>query len=423
MAQPVISVRGVSKKYRIGMREQKSDTMLAALVNGIRSPLNNLRRIRNLAKLNDEDDSIFWALRDVSFDVQEGEVLGIIGHNGAGKSTLLKILSRITEPSAGEVHIHGRIAALLEVGTGFHPELTGRENIYMNGTILGMRRKEIDQKLDEIVDFSGVEKHLDTPVKFYSSGMRVRLGFSVAAHLEPEILVIDEVLSVGDAEFQKKCLGKMNAISAKSGKTILFVSHDLAAVSRLCTRAILLNQGMLQMQESTGTVIQEYLSRSSSENASRQIDFSAAKGDKRFVINSIELLNNNFLPIPIAFSGQDVVIRLNYSIHSLGPDPIVLIRIKDKSDKILFLCLSRNSHHGVIKLQPVSGAIHCVIPKLPLLPGAYRIDVVLKYGHEVTFELQDCFKLMVEKGDFFGTGKLNSDMVNGMIIYHEWDIK
>lgn len=240
------------------MREQKSDTMLAALVNGIRSPLNNLRRIRNLAKLNEEDDSIFWALRDVSFDVQEGEVLGIIGHNGAGKSTLLKILSRITEPSTGEVHIHGRIAALLEVGTGFHPELTGRENIYMNGTILGMRKKEIDQKLDEIVDFSGVEKHLDTPVKFYSSGMRVRLGFSVAAHLEPEILIIDEVLSVGDAEFQRKCLGKMEDVS-RSGRTVLFVSHNLDSVKSLCANALLLNSGRLVLSGSSGDVVNQYL--------------------------------------------------------------------------------------------------------------------------------------------------------------------
>lgn len=221
-----------------------ADTFVGAISKVIRHPLSNLKQIRDLTRLDDEDESIMWALKNVSFEVPEGEVLGIIGHNGAGKSTLLKILSRITEPSHGEVLIRGRVAALLEVGTGFHPELTGRENIYMNGTILGMRKKEIDKKLDEIVNFSGVEKYLDTPVKFYSSGMRVRLGFSVAAHLEPEILIIDEVLSVGDAEFQKKCLGKMENV-AKQGRTVLFVSHNMTAIQNLCNRSIVLNKGEL----------------------------------------------------------------------------------------------------------------------------------------------------------------------------------
>ncbi len=241
---------------------------MGALMEGIKSPVRNLRQIRGLTRLEDEGDSINWALRDVSFEVKEGEVLGIIGHNGAGKSTLLKILSRITEPSAGEVCIHGRVAALLEVGTGFHPELTGRENIYMNGTILGMRKKEIDRKLNEIVDFSGVEKYLDTPVKFYSSGMRVRLGFSVAAHLEPEILIIDEVLAVGDAEFQRKCLGKMENV-AKQGRTVLFVSHNLDAVKNLCTKSLLLQHGVVKSFTETPTVINDYLS--SAANTQQQI--------------------------------------------------------------------------------------------------------------------------------------------------------
>jgi len=258
MAQPVISVKGLSKKYRIGQGKKKADTITGSVINVLKSPFTNLARIRNLAKLNDTDDSIFWALRDVSFEVREGEVLGIIGNNGAGKSTLLKLLSQITEPSAGEIKIHGRVAALLEVGTGFHPELTGRENIYMNGTILGMRKREIDKKLEEIVAFSGVAKHLDTPVKFYSSGMRVRLGFSVAAHLEPEILIIDEVLSVGDAEFQKKCLGKMEDVS-KNGRTVLFVSHNMNAVQTLCGKCLLLSGGQNVMIDSSDRVINTYL--------------------------------------------------------------------------------------------------------------------------------------------------------------------
>lgn len=240
----VIEVKGLSKKYRIGKAEKRADTITGTLVNALKSPLRNLRQIGNLSRLDRDEDSVFWALRDVSFEVKQGEVLGIIGHNGAGKSTLLKILSRITEPTAGEVRISGRVAALLEVGTGFHPELTGRENIYMNGTILGMRKKEIDTRLDEIVAFSGVETYLDTPVKFYSSGMRVRLGFSVAAHLEPEILIIDEVLAVGDAEFQSKCLGKMHDV-ATEGRTVIFVSHNLSAVNTLCKKGIVLSDGSI----------------------------------------------------------------------------------------------------------------------------------------------------------------------------------
>jgi len=254
----VIEVKGLSKKYRIGKVEKRADTIFGAIANGLKSPLQNLRQIRNLSKLDRDEDSVFWALRDVSFEVKQGEVLGIIGHNGAGKSTLLKILSRITEPSAGEVRITGRVAALLEVGTGFHPELTGRENIYMNGTILGMRKKEIDKKLDEIVDFSGVDKYLDTPVKFYSSGMRVRLGFSVAAHLEPEVLIIDEVLAVGDAEFQNKCLGRMKTV-ANEGRTVLFVSHNMAAVTTLCSASMVLSNSKLIFNGVTNLAVRQYL--------------------------------------------------------------------------------------------------------------------------------------------------------------------
>ncbi|HAH37111.1 MAG TPA: ABC transporter ATP-binding protein, partial [Algoriphagus sp.] len=225
----VIKVSNLSKRYRLGLKEKYADTLVGKISQIIRSPYDNLKRLRDLNRFGLEDDSVFWALKDVSFEVKEGEVLGIIGKNGAGKSTLLKILSQITEPTSGNIEIHGRVASLLEVGTGFHPELSGRENIYMNGTILGMTRREIDSKLDEIIDFSGVEKFIDTPVKFYSSGMKVRLGFSVAAHLDPEILIIDEVLAVGDYEFQKKCLGKMEDVSKNQGRTVLFVSHNLEA--------------------------------------------------------------------------------------------------------------------------------------------------------------------------------------------------
>lgn len=254
----VIKVQNVSKRYRIGLKEKQADTLVGQISQVIRSPWINLKKLQELNRFEKEDESVFWALKDVCFEVNEGEVLGIIGRNGAGKSTLLKILSQITEPTSGKIEIHGRVASLLEVGTGFHPELSGRENIYMNGTILGMTRREIDSKLDEIIDFSGVENFMDTPVKFYSSGMKVRLGFSVAAHLDPEILIIDEVLAVGDFEFQKKCLGKMEDVSKNQGRTVLFVSHDLGAISNLCNSGILLENGKASYFDSIGNAINQY---------------------------------------------------------------------------------------------------------------------------------------------------------------------
>jgi homopolymeric O-antigen transport system ATP-binding protein len=235
--EPIIKVENVSKLYRIGVKELENDNLASTLFGFVRNPIKNYKKYRSLYNFDDvlsgqreeSASDILWALRDISFDVKQGELLGIIGRNGAGKSTILKILSRITAPTNGNVIIHGRVSSLLEVGTGFHPELSGRDNVYLNGTILGMRKKEIDKKFDEIVEFSGVEQFLETPVKRYSSGMRVRLAFAVAAHLEPDVLIIDEVLAVGDAVFQKKCLGKMQEVG-KLGRTVLFVSHSMPAV-------------------------------------------------------------------------------------------------------------------------------------------------------------------------------------------------
>jgi len=268
-----IKVENISKVYRLGIKEETENSLLTSIAKMIRSPVSNYKKYRSLYNFSDldfdnpnanTDPNILWALRNVSFDVNHGELVGIIGRNGAGKSTLLKILSRITPPARGRVEIHGRTSSLLEVGTGFHNELTGRENVYLNGTILGMRKKEVDRKFDEIVDFSGVEKFLDTPVKRYSSGMRVRLAFAVAAHLEPEILLVDEVLAVGDAEFQRKCLGKLDDI-AQLGRTVLFVSHNVASVQRLCKKAMLLEGGRLADYGPVAGVIKNYLATSTDE--------------------------------------------------------------------------------------------------------------------------------------------------------------
>ena len=259
MSNPIIKVNNLSKRYRIGAKEQGYKTFREAIMEGITAPVRNLAKLRSLTRFKSgREEDMVWALKNVSFEVNEGELLGIIGRNGAGKTTILKVLSRITEPTTGSIGIHGRISSLLEVGTGFHPELTGRENIFLNGAILGMRRREIERKFDEIINFSEIEKFIDTPVKRYSSGMYVRLAFAVAAHLEPEILLVDEVLAVGDIAFQKKCLGRMGEV-AKGGRTVLFVSHNMETIQKLCTRAILLHEGTVVMEGSTDEVISKYL--------------------------------------------------------------------------------------------------------------------------------------------------------------------
>ena len=275
-----IKVENISKIYRIGLKENMHDSMGSAIFDFIRSPLKNYRKYRSLYKFDDINPNsglksncnfsdLIWALRDISFEVARGEVVGIIGRNGAGKSTLLKILCRIADPTSGHAEIRGRVSSLLEVGTGFHQELTGRENVYLNGTILGMTKREVDAKFDEIVDFSGVEKFIHTPVKRYSSGMKVRLAFSVAAHLEPEILMIDEVLAVGDATFQKKCLNKMEEVG-QQGRTVLFVSHSMPAITRLCQRAILLDEGKVMEDGPSHQVVSAYLTSGTGTTAVRE---------------------------------------------------------------------------------------------------------------------------------------------------------
>ncbi len=270
MSDTALRVDRLSKRYRIGARQKRHDTLGAAVLDFARRPLSNFRRLRNLTAFSDvEEDDIVWALKDVSFEIKSGETVGVIGANGAGKSTLLKILSRITQPTRGMAWVNGRVSSLLEVGTGFHLDLTGRENIYLNGAILGMTRREIDRKFDDIVDFSDVGKFIDTPVKRYSSGMGLRLAFSVAAHLEPEILMVDEVLAVGDIRFQKKCLTKMDEV-AKAGRTVIYVAHNMPAIGRLCERAILMDHGSIVQDGPAHDVISTYLTSGLGTSAVRE---------------------------------------------------------------------------------------------------------------------------------------------------------
>ncbi|MCK4785786.1 MAG: ATP-binding cassette domain-containing protein [Desulfobacteraceae bacterium] len=324
-----IKVENISKVYRIGAKEELHDCFGGALFDFLKSPLKNYRKYRSLYRFDDirpksgphsssDPSDIIWALRDISFDVRQGEAVGIIGTNGAGKSTLLKILSRITNPTSGRIEIRGRTSSLLEVGTGFHKELTGRENVYLNGTILGMRKTEVDLKFDEIVAFSGIEKFIDTPVKRYSSGMTVRLAFSVAAHLEPEILIVDEVLAVGDARFQKKCLNKMEDVG-KEGRTVLFVSHNMQAITRLCQRAILLDEGKVIYNGPSYESVNAYLHSETGTPTVREWYNSAnAPGDNVARLRAVRVRTQNGQAAEAMDIRKPVGIEMEYELFESG---------------------------------------------------------------------------------------------------------
>nr|HMS63834.1 polysaccharide ABC transporter ATP-binding protein [Ignavibacteria bacterium] len=315
MNDSVIQVKDLSKLYRLGIISSKTLTEdLSKLWSKV---LRKENPDFNSGELNDRsiksNGQYVWALKDISFEVAKGEILGIVGKNGAGKSTLLKILSRVTTPTTGSVKIKGKVASLLEVGTGFHQELTGRENIYLNGSILGMTRKEIKSKFEEIVEFSGIGRYIDTPVKRYSSGMYVRLAFGVAAHLEPEILIVDEVLAVGDAEFQKKCIGKMQEVSMKEGRTVLFVSHNMFAVKNLCSRGMILEHGKITYQGKTDEVVSKYLSVNSSVNETDLKDRTDRTGGEHFRFTDVILKDSNGENLSQIISGDPLLIEIKYA--------------------------------------------------------------------------------------------------------------
>lgn len=424
MSEIVIEVKDLKKKYRIGKADKRSDTVWEAIINGLKYPLKNLRQIRSMSNVKNDDDSIFWALKDVSFKVNEGEVLGIIGHNGAGKSTLLKILSRITEPSAGEVRLKGRVAALLEVGTGFHPELTGRENVYMNGTILGMRKREIDAKLEEIIDFSGVEKYLDTPVKFYSSGMRVRLGFSVAAHLEPEILIIDEVLAVGDAEFQRKCLGKMESV-ANQGRTVIFVSHYMEAVGALCQRGILLEQGKIKFDGPVEEAIQAYSKIGSDHARLEELLVTSPRGGSGSIkFKNIWLESESGIKADTFRSSQTITFVFEISNTSIFPVSKISCGFAIYNEKNTVIA-RYFSHYDDIHFS-MSGntcILKCKISELNLGPGMYFIRArVLDNGVEADRPLGYVGTFTVTLADFYKVPGYQQNEYGPLLLKGEWSM-
>lgn len=397
MREPVITVKNVSKSYNIS-HEMKANAGTVTFRDAI---INTLKKPKELLTGHIMKKEKFWALKGIDFEINKGEVVGIIGKNGSGKSTLLKIMSRITEPTTGEIVMNGRVASLLEVGTGFHPELTGRENVYFNGSILGMKKKEIDAKFDEIVAFSEVEKFLDTPVKFYSSGMYVRLAFAVAAHLDPDILIIDEVLAVGDAAFQKKCLGKMKQ-SAAEGRTVLFVSHSMQAVQSLCSKAILLEKGKILEMGSTEKVYRKYLGAKKKGKTTFTNFRAVDEGRKKVSINQIKLLNSSNNPSSI-FSYNDemnIILKLSSIAEKFDELRVDVNVIAEDGHRIA--CFTGNSKD----IQ--SNEVKVKIKNLLLSSGLYTANVSLISNNSlVEYFIPEAFNFEVQESSELVSGSSN----------------
>jgi lipopolysaccharide transport system ATP-binding protein len=404
MTQPAIKVEGLWKEYVVGHAHEQHDTFYELLAQTLKAPLKRLRSLGGQA----QETERFWALRDVNFEVQPGEVVGIIGRNGAGKSTLLKILSRITAPTKGRIEVRGRLASLLEVGTGFHPELSGRENIYLNGAILGMMRKEVAHKFDEIVAFAEIEKFIDTPVKRYSSGMYVRLAFSVAAHLETDVLVIDEVLAVGDRQFQERCLRQIQSLTGEAGRTVLFVSHNIDAVQRICSRAIYLTEGRLVAQGPVAEVARLYVGgKSHLGEKSNLLHTRERSGSGVVKVKSVEVFDNkNGMSASILESGGSFTFAITCQVF--GEQKIanssVTLELADQRG-VTVLLVSSLTEGSTFDFLPPMITIRCAIDELNLAAGEYALTVYLGAAGGDTLDLlKDVLRVTVAGGDFFGTG-------------------
>ncbi|MFQ5922848.1 MAG: ABC transporter ATP-binding protein [Anaerolineales bacterium] len=422
MSDIAIRVQNLSKQFRIGGLQIGHKTLRESLTDAVSTPLRRLSSVVRGQSSHAASETI-WALRDVSFEVKRGDVVGIIGANGAGKTTLLRILSRITEPTQGTVDLHGRVGSLLEVGTGFHSELTGRENIYLNGAILGMKRAEIGRKFDEIVDFSGVEKFIDTPVKHYSSGMYLRLAFAVAAHLDPEILLVDEVLAVGDAAFQKKCLGKMGDV-AREGRTVLFVSHNMPAISALSSEALMLDTGRVRFEGETSYVVRQYLSEMHKLESVQLEDRDDRLGNGRIRFGKLEFSNSRSSSgegSPIA-AGHDVDIVLAYESDGRKHlrNVAVAVIFADSSGRRLFTCFTEHQNAS-FEILPPRGQIICHIDRFPLLDGKYQVMIWSSVEGQLADRIENAGIIEVAGDDFFGSGRLPRYEKHGpFLVDHAW---
>ena len=399
MTKPAIQVEGISKLYRLEHAFTGTQTFRELLTALATAPVRRFRRLTG----NDKSMEDFWALRDVSFEVQPGEVVGIVGRNGAGKSTLLKVLSRIVEPTRGQVTMRGRVASLLEVGTGFHPELTGRENVYLNGSILGMKKREIDAQFDAIVEFAEIERFLDTPVKRYSSGMYVRLAFAVAAHLNPEILIVDEVLAVGDAEFQKKCLGKMKEVSTGGGRTVLFVSHNMAAVRSLCSRGVWLRSGRVAMDDSAEAVVQAYL-ETTAQAASTSIEPSRPAGASIWMTRASLLFDGE--PAVAAPMGSEITLSIDFESAIPIKHPRFGYLLQTLEGEKLFNSNNRYQPSPQFDEPASKGSIVCRLGAPPFMPGHYVMSLWLgDVSTDQHIELEALAFEIIEK-DLWGNGQI-----------------
>ena len=416
--EPVIKVENISKKYILKHESSQSySTLRDSITKGIKSAFT-----KPSVFLQRKSQEEFWALNHINFNIGQGDRVGIIGRNGAGKSTLLKILSRIVAPTTGRIEITGRVASLLEVGTGFHPELSGRENIFLNGSILGMDRGEIKRKFDEIVAFAEVEKFLDTPVKRYSSGMYVRLAFAVAAHLEPEIMIVDEVLAVGDSAFQKKCLGKMREVSG-SGRTILFVSHNMAAIQNLCDKCIYLKNGEMVQQGKTNEIIPYYLR---GNEDIKLVDLSQRKdrsgnGQVKFI--SVDLKDRENKSLAVAHCGSYVKFKIGIAQHQKSClNFLIAIGIDDEYGQRITHLSNEVTDQGFQQLTNTSNYIEVEIPKLPLKKGQYTFTLYSTINGEVSDWIQEAGTFTVEAGDFYQTGKLPPEGQGSFYIDHNFKL-
>ena len=408
----ILKVENLSKQYRLGTIGTGTIShdlnRFIAKIRGKEDPFLKIGESNDRASKGNSE--YVWALKNINFEVKRGEVLGVIGKNGAGKSTLLKILSKVTGPSVGGIKSKGRIASLLEVGTGFHPEMTGKENIFLNGAILGMTKNEISSKLNEIVEFSGCERYIDTPVKRYSSGMKVRLAFAVAAFLEPDILVVDEVLSVGDVEFQRKAIGKMQEISNTNGRTVLFVSHDMVAVEKLCTRAILLENGEIVFESDSKSVINHYIKSNREKidniffNDSVSEDFFLSK----FEANPAAIVIGNDLTFSIKFINTSVV------------EKKVDIDIYDES-RIKVSHLSTKYLNQIFFIDKGENEISCIIPNISLSPNDYYINILISDSSQQIYHKQEIIRFTILEGDYYNTGKIPKIGEAKFLMKYNWE--
>ncbi len=420
--RPAIRVESLSKCFHIGpSRSGGYRTLRESIMDTIAAPGRKLKRWMHGTEVEQRREETHWALRDVSFEIKPGEVLGLIGRNGAGKSTLLKVLSRITEPTSGRVELRGRVLSLLEVGTGFHQELTGRENIFLNGAILGMSRGEMARKFDEIVAFAEVEKFLDMPSKRYSSGMYIRLAFAVAAHLDAEVLLVDEVLAVGDLAFQKKCLERIRLL-AKAGSTVIFVSHNMGAVASLCQSALMLDQGQLIGRGEAREQVRLYLSLLGERVVTTLADRTDRSGSGKLRLTHVRFFDSSNRPVESALGGEPLTIRLGFRTSS----PV------RQADVLLWLCneqginatlLSNRFTGDALDPLPAAGTFECTIPELALAPGPYLLNLAVESGFEQLDVISGAARLAVEPGPFFVTGRTPGSEHGLALTRHHWGVR